>query len=482
MDLDVIKSYLVSLGFAVDQPELAKFNDALRNVAVQVERVTTGTPFGMVSMFAKAGAAVAGILTTVAAGTVGLMDHVANADLGYQLFARRMFMTTDAAKNLKIATDALGVSLEDIVWGPKELQERFGILTGDQSRMQAGLGGDFEAQMKQIRDVRFEFTRLEVELKYLAMGVVQDLSRALFGNESSLLVELRTFNEWFIENLPKISQVISDRLVPIVKDMGTVMGDFWHIIKQINFVELANDLVIISHALTTFFDFLAAHPAAQKLILGTVGGGVLGSFIPGVGTGIGAGLGALIAGADILVDKDTGETDPAKIKELIRSMAVKMGIDPAIALAIAEKETGGKFNMSARGSKGEIGVMQLMPGTAMSMGVNPFDTEGNITGGLLYLQKLLKQYHDLNVAISHYNGSGSAARAYADDVINNRMQHYQPQSATVDHHTTIGSIDVHIAHPNATPEQIQVAVKRGVEEGLQRQDQRTLTQLSGIYA
>ena len=111
MNSDIIKSYLVSLGYDIDQPGLNKFQDALRASAAQVMKFTSG----MTTSFVEAGVAAVTALTGIAAGTVALMSSTAKADLQFQLFARRLYMNVDAAKSLKIATDALGMDLQDIV-------------------------------------------------------------------------------------------------------------------------------------------------------------------------------------------------------------------------------------------------------------------------------------------------------------------------------------------------------------------------------
>lgn len=189
---------------------------------------------GMSRDFTLAAGAIGAALTSVVAGTAALMDNVSQADLGYQVFARRMFMSADAAKQLKIATDALGYSLEDIIWGPKELGDRYRQLIKDQQQMSRGLGGeDFETQMRKLRDLRFEFTRFKVEIQYAAMGLTRLLSRALFGDDDALLKKLRAFNAWFIENLPQISQKISQHLLPALKDIMAIGKDIWGVIKDV---------------------------------------------------------------------------------------------------------------------------------------------------------------------------------------------------------------------------------------------------------
>lgn len=479
MDLEVIKSYLVSLGFTVDQPELNKFNSVLRDVAVSVERFTVGTPLGIVGLFAKAGAAIAATLTTIAAGTVGLMDHVANADLDFKLFARRMFMTENAAKSLKIATDALGYSLEDIVWGPKELRDRFGVLISDQQRMQTGLGPDYEKQLKTIRDIRFEFTRLEVEGKYFAMYLVKSLGALLGGDESTLLRKFREFNDWFQKNMPRISQELATRLVPILRDVFRILKDFYDIGSRIPFRKIADDTVYLTDKLKELVDFVTSSPILQKMMFGAVSSAAIGSVVPGVGTTVGGVAGAAVGGIEAILGGMFRKKQDAQ--QLITNLAKKMGLDPAIALAIADKETGINPN-ALRGKAGEVGMFQLMPDTAKMLGVNPFDVSQNAQGGIEYLLELYAKFHDWRKAITAYNGRGPAARAYADDVINNRIPKYHPQQNYGGSGTTIGRIDIHISQPNANAEQIQAAVTKGVSNAAKEQHSRVLTQLSGTYA
>ena len=53
------------------------------------------------------------------------------------------------------------------------------------------------------------------------------------------------------------------------------------------------------------------------------------------------------------------------------------------------------WNPRAVSTKGAVGLMQLMPATAMTFGVtNRFDIEQNIRGGVAYLARLLKLFDD----------------------------------------------------------------------------------------
>jgi len=81
--------------------------------------------------------------------------------------------------------------------------------------------------------------------------------------------------------------------------------------------------------------------------------------------------------------------------------------------SIAAVESGMKTN--AVSPKGAIGVMQLMPGTARQLGVDPHDVAQNIDGGTRLMRELLIKYQDdpdqVRKALAAYNaGPGAVAR------------------------------------------------------------------------
>lgn len=98
------------------------------------------------------------------------------------------------------------------------------------------------------------------------------------------------------------------------------------------------------------------------------------------------------------------------IQALINRAAQKVGLSPALVGAVAQVESGG--NPKAISPVGAIGVMQLMPGTAAGLGVNPYDPEQNIYGGALYLRYQVDRFGDIPKALAAYNAGPGAVEKY----------------------------------------------------------------------
>jgi len=100
--------------------------------------------------------------------------------------------------------------------------------------------------------------------------------------------------------------------------------------------------------------------------------------------------------------------------ELVAQAARRAGVDPKLAVAIAFKESSLRAN-PPRGSSGEIGIMQVMPGTGRGIGFNEKqlgNLESNIEAGIKYLKKGLEATgNDPKLAAIYYNGGPGAIQA-----------------------------------------------------------------------
>ena len=102
-----------------------------------------------------------------------------------------------------------------------------------------------------------------------------------------------------------------------------------------------------------------------------------------------------------------------QVSSIIEDEAQKLGVGEHTDLLVklAKQESG--FKQSAVSPKGAIGVMQLMPGTAQELGVDPYDLEQNVRGGVRYWAKQLKFFNgDVKLATAAYNaGAGNVIKA-----------------------------------------------------------------------
>jgi soluble lytic murein transglycosylase-like protein len=87
-------------------------------------------------------------------------------------------------------------------------------------------------------------------------------------------------------------------------------------------------------------------------------------------------------------------------------------IDPDLIASVIRAESG--FNPGAVSRKGAQGLMQLMPQTAASLGVqNAMDPADNVEGGTRYLRDLLDRYHnDLLKTLAAYNAGPQSVEQY----------------------------------------------------------------------
>ncbi len=108
--------------------------------------------------------------------------------------------------------------------------------------------------------------------------------------------------------------------------------------------------------------------------------------------------------------------DPRSLtpQEMITRAAERAGLPPEFVHSVARAESG--YHPNALSPKGAIGLMQLMPGTAAGLNVDPYDPAQNAEGGAMYLRDLLLKYendpHQVSKAVAAYNAGPAAVDKY----------------------------------------------------------------------
>ena len=96
----------------------------------------------------------------------------------------------------------------------------------------------------------------------------------------------------------------------------------------------------------------------------------------------------------------------------IEAASIRHDLDPNLVRAVIRVES--NYRHDAVSHAGAMGLMQLMPRTAESLGVvDPFDIRQNIDGGTRYLRRMLDMFdNDVSLAVAAYNAGAGAVRRH----------------------------------------------------------------------
>lgn len=101
----------------------------------------------------------------------------------------------------------------------------------------------------------------------------------------------------------------------------------------------------------------------------------------------------------------------SELQPIIQEAAKKYNLPSTLLLSVIKQES--NFNINAVSPSGARGLMQLMPATARSLGVeNIDDPQENIMGGAKYLRKMLDQFGSLDLALAAYNAGPGNVNKY----------------------------------------------------------------------
>jgi hypothetical protein len=247
-NLDVIKEYLVAIGFAINQAQLNKTNKQINDLGNLVK----GQSKSMAANVMAASRYMVTAISTVTAAITGMVTSQAKAQLEYQKFGTRMWMNTQAAKDFKIALDTLGESMEDIAWNP-ELRSQFTEL----NRLSKTLHTPYDAagQFKGFRSILFEVKKFRVEMQYAMEWVSYYLLKNFAGPLAKIRESIQDIQKKIIINMPEWTKKVADFFTSILNVAGSAI----RFIKDI---------------FNTVLDFFQKSPQQVKLMLLAIGAAI----------------------------------------------------------------------------------------------------------------------------------------------------------------------------------------------------------------
>ena len=142
--------------------------------------------------------------------------------------------------------------------------------------------------------------------------------------------------------------------------------------------------------------------------------------------------GTRLSGVVVGAEPATGATRVAHVDRVEQDYGLPQGL----VHAVIHQESRGRAN--AVSVKGALGLMQLMPGTAAQLGVNPYDPEQNVRGGARYLRQQIDRFGSIPLALAAYNAGPGAVLRYGgippyretQNYVSTIMRRWQPQPSS----------------------------------------------------
>lgn len=119
---------------------------------------------------------------------------------------------------------------------------------------------------------------------------------------------------------------------------------------------------------------------------------------------------ALLLSLTLLSTASACGTVPPELWRLTQRAATGQRLDPELLGAVVWQES--RFCTDAVSPKGALGLGQLMPGTALELGVDPLDPAQNLLGAARYLRSQYDAFGDWDLALAAYNAGPGAVRRY----------------------------------------------------------------------
>ena len=249
--IDIIKEYLVSLGFSVNNQSMNQARQAMRDAEGFVSRFAGSSTV----QFAVAGTAVTTFVIAANAALANFMNRIAQAELANQMFARQMYTSVENASAITNSLNAMGRSFEEIYLSP-ELMAQFKELRGMSYQLRPP--EEFKEQTKNIRSITFEFTKLKMELTQASQWVFYYLNKYLAPYIAKFKVWMQGLNDSIVKNMPKWTKEIA-QVVSWVGRLGVALFTAGQAIYKL-FKEMPSNLKVAGSAFMGFFTLLKMGP------------------------------------------------------------------------------------------------------------------------------------------------------------------------------------------------------------------------------
>ena len=129
---------------------------------------------------------------------------------------------------------------------------------------------------------------------------------------------------------------------------------------------------------------------------------------------------------DVQVEEIKSTLNKSKLKHIliyIEALCWEYGVDYEMVKAVIQTES--DWNHKAVSTSGAIGLMQVLPSTAMSEFKTPekdlYDPYVNVTVGIKYLSELNEHFDDMESTLTAYSHGPTVTKKYSNNYISNNF-------------------------------------------------------------
>lgn len=212
---DVIKSYLVSLGFKVDEPSVRRFVTTLD----EAQKAAIETTSGIAKEVLKWQTVIVGAFASLSAGIVALVDSTADADEQYRIFGERMMLTKDRAEITKRTLDAMHATMADLplIMLDPERAKRYHDISEAIAASMAQRGPDFEQNMIKWRGLTTQLTILGNKVEDIKKSFSEEMMIRFGPQIETLLTKFIEWADYLTTHQKQISGWFADEFIPVLK-------------------------------------------------------------------------------------------------------------------------------------------------------------------------------------------------------------------------------------------------------------------------